>query len=127
MIPEPSYTPGMVLIAIQVVVANGIAVLRVRDGRTFNAQVVAWHLLEDVLGWLAVLVMSFVLLIMNFYLLDPILSIQISIYLLYNVVRNLRRMLSFFLRAVLDHLDLKEIDARLEAIDCVLSTHHTHV
>jgi len=127
MMPEPSYAPGMVLIAILGVVANGAAVLRVRDGRTLNAQVVAWHLLEDVLGWLAVLVVSLVLLITEFYLLDPILSILITIYVMYNVVRNLRKTLSLFMQAVPDHLDLAEIDERLMAIDCVLSTHHTHV
>jgi cobalt-zinc-cadmium efflux system protein len=125
--PEHSNAPGMVLIAVVGILVNGLAVLRLRGDRTFNARVVAWHLLEDVLGWVAVLVVSVTLLFVDIHLLDPLLSILISVYVLYNVVGNLRKTLALFLQAVPEGVDLREIEGRLMAIDSVRSTHHTHV
>jgi cobalt-zinc-cadmium efflux system protein len=59
--------------------------------------------------------------------LDPILSVAITTYILLNVVRHLRQTLLLFLQAVLDDIDLAELERRLAALDHVLSTHHTHV
>jgi cobalt-zinc-cadmium efflux system protein len=125
--PEPTRAGGMALFAILGILVNGAAVLRMRGATGMNARVVAWHLLEDLLGWLAVLVVSIVLLFVDLYILDPILSTLITIYVLINVVRNLRKTLALFLQAVPEQLDLVTIVARLEAIDFVSSTHHTHI
>ena len=37
------------------------AALRLRGGRTMNARVISWHLIEDVLGWVAVLIVGVVM------------------------------------------------------------------
>jgi cobalt-zinc-cadmium efflux system protein len=125
--PESANAPGMAVIAVIGIVVNGAAVLRLRRERSMNARVVAWHLLEDVLGWVAVLVVSIVLLIADVYILDPILSILITLYVLYNTLRNLWKTASLFMQAVPDTVDMDQIDSQLQAIPEVLSTHHTHV
>jgi cobalt-zinc-cadmium efflux system protein len=125
--PEPANAGGMVLFALVGIAVNGLAALRVKRNSSLNAQVVAWHLLEDVLGWAAVLVVSVVLLFTQFYLLDPLLSVLITLYVLWNVIRNLKRTLALFLQAVPENFDVEEIEARLIAFASVKSVHHTHV
>ncbi len=125
--PEPTNARGMAIIAVVGIAVNGIAVLRLRRGKSLNARVVAWHLLEDVLGWIAVLIVSIVLLFTNAYILDPILAILVTVYVLFNVVRNLRKTIALFLQAVPENLDIDDIDQRLLGVKLVDSTHHTHV
>jgi cobalt-zinc-cadmium efflux system protein len=125
--PQQTNAEGMVLFAIMGVAVNGFAALRLKGDKTLNARVVALHLIEDVLGWVAVLVVSIVLLFTDFYILDPLLSILITIYILYNVLKNLKQTLALFLQAVPDDIDVSSIDERLNDIEHVCSTHHTHV
>jgi cobalt-zinc-cadmium efflux system protein len=125
--PEPANAAGMVIFAIAGIVINGLAVLRVRGGKSLNVQIVTWHLLEDVLGWVAVLVVSIILLFRDIFILDAVLSILITLYVLYNVVGNLRKTVALFLQAVPEEIDIGDIETKLLAIDKVQSTHHTHV
>lgn len=126
--PEHSHAPGMLMLAIIGIVVNGIAVIRLRRGEgSLNTQVVAWHLLEDVLGWVAVLVVSITLLFRDIHLLDPLLSIIITLYVLYNVVGNLKRTVLLFLQAVPRDVNIGDVEAALRGIDKVRSIHHTHV
>jgi cobalt-zinc-cadmium efflux system protein len=92
-----------------------------------NARVVAWHLLEDVLGWAAVLLVSVVMLFWDIHILDPLLSILITLYVLWNVARNLRRVLATFLQAVPENFDVAEVEDRLRSMQNVQSVHHTHI
>jgi len=125
--PEHSDARGMILLAVLGIAVNGAAMFQLRHGRSLNAQMIAWHLLEDVLGWVAVLVVSVTLLFVDIHILDPILSILISLYVLYNVVRNLRTTLALFLQAVPKAIVLPEIERALRSIPLVQSVHHTHV
>ena len=47
------------------------------------------HLLEDVLGWVAVLGVGVISLFVNWPILDPLLALGIAAYILYNVVQKL--------------------------------------
>jgi len=124
--PQHSDAKGMLLLAIIGIAVNGAAVLRLRGGGTMNARVIAWHLLEDVLGWVAVLIVSISLFVTDIHILDPLVSILITCYVLYNVIRNLRKTVAIFLQAAPADLDVRAIEHELEAIPNVLSTHHTH-
>lgn len=125
--PEPPHAAGMALFALVGIAVNGAAVLRVREGQTMNARVVAWHLLEDVLGWLAVFIVGVTLLFWDLPILDPILSILITAYVLYNVIRNLRHTASLFLQAVPEGVELAAFEDHVHRLPYVRSTHHTHV
>ena len=124
--PQHSNARGMFILAIVGIAVNGAAVLRVRTGKTMNSQMIAWHLLEDVLGWVAVLIVSISLVFTDIHILDPLLSILITFYVLYNVIRNLRKTIAIFLQAAPADLDVHAIEHQLEQIPNVLSTHHTH-
>ncbi|HXK47083.1 MAG TPA: cation diffusion facilitator family transporter [Deltaproteobacteria bacterium] len=125
--PEHAYAPGMLAFAVVGIAVNGAAVIRLRGTSGMNAQMVAWHLLEDVLGWAAVLAVSIVLLFKDVPFLDPLLSIIITVYILYNVLRNLGKTLGIFLQGVPEDADIEGIEKDLRACGNVLDTHHTHV
>lgn len=125
--PQHSNAGGMAVLAVAGIVVNGAAVLRLRGSRSLNVRVVAWHLLEDVLGWVAVLVVAIVLLFSDIHILDPILSLLITIYVLYNVLKNLRETLRLFLQGVPAEIDLGAVEQALIALDPVQAVHHAHV
>jgi len=125
--PEQTNAQGMMFLAIIGILVNGMAVLRLRKGKSLNVQIAAWHLYEDVLGWVAVLVVSIVLYIWNIPRLDPLLSILITGYVLWNVIRNLKKTLALFLQAVPENFNLDEVKTKLLAMEHVHSLHHTHL
>ncbi|TYK66815.1 cation transporter [Colwellia echini] len=97
--PEMPMAEGMLGLAILGVVVNGYAVFKLKAGETLNEKVLTWHLLEDVLGWVAVLVVSIVLLFVELPILDPVLSISFTLFILFNVFKNLKSTLALFLQA----------------------------
>lgn len=125
--PEPTNAKGMVLFAIVGILINGAAVLRLRGQKDLNARVAALHLLEDVLGWIAVLIVSIILLFKDLPILDPALSILITCYVLYNVIANLKKTLSLFLQGVPEGIDIRSVEEHLVSLEQVQSIHHTHI
>lgn len=124
--PEEVNAPGMMVLAAVGVVFNGAAVLKVRRGSSLTEQVVSWHLLEDTLGWIAVLVGAGVMTIWDLPIIDPILSIGISLFVLWNVIRNLRKVFNVFIQRVPEAFDVEAFEQAVLTHPKVLSTHHTH-
>ena len=125
--PEHSDAQGMIIFAIVGVLVNGYAAWKLSGGKSMNEKVVSWHLLEDVLGWVAVLVVAIVLIFKDIHYLDPALSLLITAYILWNVIIRLRETLFIFLQGVPDDISLLEIEEKLRTIDQVDSLHHTHI
>lgn len=125
--PELPHAAGMLAFAVVGIAVNGAAVLRLKGSTGMNARMVAWHLMEDVLGWAAVLAVSVVLLFRDIPVLDPVLSIIITVYILTNVLRNLGKTLGIFLQGVPEDIDIGAIERDLRACAHVLDTHHTHI
>jgi cobalt-zinc-cadmium efflux system protein len=125
--PQPFEAAGMIVFALFGVGVNGFAAYRLRGSGSANVQVVGLHLLEDVLGWIAVLIVGMVSLFADLPILDPILSILITGYMLVKVVGRLRHSVRVFLQAVPEGVDMGAIEQRLLAIPGVKSTHHTHI
>jgi len=103
------------------------AALRLRHERSLNARTAAIHLLEDLLGWGAVLLVSLVLMIADVPVLDPALSIVISMFVLYGAGRYLYRAGRLFLQGVPPGIDFETLGQRLAGIDGVTAVHHTHL
>jgi cobalt-zinc-cadmium efflux system protein len=125
--PEQIHAKGMLILALAGITINGIAALRLKKGDSVNEKVISLHLLEDVLGWIAVLIVSIV---MNFYsvpMLDPILSLLITIYILWNVGKNLKITLKIFLQATPSDSRVVVIEKQLLAIKDVTGIHDLHL
>lgn len=125
--PQESYAQGMLLFALVGIVVNGYAALRTRRGKNLNSRMISWHLIEDVLGWAAVLVVSVLLLFTDNKILDPILSILITAFVIYNVLINLIKVLRLFLQGVPDTIDVAKIEEEIRAMDKVKDLHHIHL
>lgn len=124
--PQHPDVKGMLLLAVLGVIINGMAVLRLRKGSSINERVVSLHLLEDVLGWLAVLVGAGIMYFVDAPFIDPLLSILISLYILYNVYRNIRQSLRIILQGSPSHLDMEEVKRSLLGIGEVQDVHDLH-
>lgn len=125
--PEMPMVEGMLGLAVFGILVNGFAAYKLSKGETLNERVLNWHLLEDVLGWVAVFIVSVVLMFVELPILDPLLSIFFTLFILFNVVKNLVVTLRLFLQAVPDHLNRDEIEERLLAIPEVGAIHHLHL
>lgn len=125
--PEHTDAQGMLLFAIIGVTVNGYAAWRVSKGKTLNERVISWHLMEDVLGWTAVLVVSIVLLFKDIHYLDPALSLFITAYILWNVLKRLKETLYVFLQGSPDDIDVEELNRKFLNLTFVESTNHVHL
>lgn len=125
--PQLPHVGGMFALAILGVVVNGIAVLRLRGGKTQNEKVLSWHLLEDVLGWVAVLLGAVLMYFTGWAWLDPALCIGFTLFILFNVVRSLRQTLALFLQVTPDPALQQQISTELKQLDFVKSIHHLHL
>ena len=125
--PQEPNAEGMFVLAILGVLINGLAIVRLRKGSSLNERAVSLHLLEDVLGWLAVLVVSIVMMFVSVPVLDPLLSIAISIWILTNVYRNLRDTLRVFLQQVPQNIDLQGLEQKILSLPDIRSVHDVHL
>lgn len=125
--PETSNAHGMLLLAIFGIVVNGIAFYKTAKGNTMNEKVISLHLLEDVLGWVTVFIISIVMIFTQISILDPILSILITFYILFGVLKNLKATALLFLQAAPKNLDVKIIDRELKKDSFIHGVHDTHI
>jgi cobalt-zinc-cadmium efflux system protein len=125
--PQAVHPEGMMYIAIFGIIINGIAVFKLRGGSSLNKEVVSWHLLEDVLGWITVLIVSIILIYKDLPILDPLLSLAINIYILYNVFSKLKKILNVFLQRVPAGIEIESLQQKIAEETRALSAHHTHI
>lgn len=124
--PEPVHAEGMMAFAVVGILFNGAAVLRVRKGTSLTEKIVSWHLIEDTLGWIAVLIGAAIMAVWDLPIIDPILSILISIVILWNVGRNLKKVFAVFLQVSPEGFDNAAFEEKALSIEGVDSIHHVH-
>ena len=118
---------GMIVFAIVGVLVNLGAMLLTREGSSLNQKAVNLHMLEDVLGWIVVLLGAIVMRFTDFYLLDPLMSIGVAIFILVNSIRNLKEALELFLEKVPPNVNICELKEHLFKIEGVIDVHHIHL
>lgn len=117
----------MIVFAVVGVVVNFLAMRMTHKGESLNQKAVTLHLLEDVLGWVVVLVGAVVMRFTDAVWLDAVLSIGVAVFVLYHVALHLKEAAEIILGKVPKGLAVEELTAELEAIDGVRSVHHLHV
>ena len=125
--PAPIDYNGMILFAIIGVAINLGAALLTKDGHSVNQRAVNLHMIEDVLGWLVVLIGAVVMRFTGFGLLDPILSIAVSVYIIINAARNLSKTLESLVEKIPDGISLAELEENINALPEIIDAHHIHV
>jgi cobalt-zinc-cadmium efflux system protein len=125
--PEDTDAKGMMYFAILGIVINGAAVFSLKKGTSMNEKVVALHLIEDVLGWVAVLIASLVMQFYDLPILDPILSLVITGYVLYNLYHNMRESFRIILQGTPENISIEKIKKRILGFEEVKSIHNLHL
>ena len=123
---EVNYS-GMMWLAVAGLVVNGFAALRLMRGNSISQRAVMLHLLEDVLGWVAVLIGSVIIRYTGWYFIDPLLSVGIGVFILTNVCRNLYTIFRILLQAAPEHMPEDKIKAILLEVPNVKDVHDLHV
>lgn len=121
--PQQADAKGMLILAILGIFFNTIAMLRLKKGSSLNERVVALHFLEDILGWIAVLIGALVMVFYNVPILDPILSLGIACFILFNVYRNVKPALRIILQGMPDIRLEQEIKAAVLQNAMVIDVH----
>ena len=119
--PQPVNDEGILWLGIIAVSINVLASLVVRKRKTKNESILSLHFLEDTLGWVAVILMAIVLRFSDWYILDPLLSLVISIFILSKAIPRFWSTLKIFLDAVPEGVDIKQVKSDLEQLDHVAS------
>lgn len=125
--PTNIHYNGMILFAIVGVLVNFCAALLTREGNSLNQKAVNLHMLEDVLGWLVVLIGAIVMRFTDFRIIDPIMSIGVALFILVAAVRNLKEAIDIILEKTPRGISIEELKTHLTAIAGVLDVHHMHV
>ena len=118
---------GMIVFAVIGVCVNFCAAFFTRGGGSVNQKAVNLHMLEDVLGWAVVLVGAIIMRFTDMAIIDPILSLGVSVFIIINAIKNLKDILCLLLAKTPENVNISEIKAHLEALDGVLDIHHIHV
>ena len=119
--PQPINDEGILWLGIIAVSINVLASLVVRKGKTKNESILSLHFLEDTLGWIAVILMAIILRFTDWYILDPLLSLVISFFILLKAIPRFWSTLKIFLDAVPEGVDIKQVKSELEQLDHVAS------
>ena len=125
--PVPIHYDGMILFAAVGVCVNSCAAFFTRSGSSLNQKAVNLHMLEDVLGWVVVLVGAVVMRLTDLPYLDPILSITVSLFILLNALRNMLAVADLFLEKMPRDVSLQQIKTAIRQVDGVLDVHHIHI
>ena len=118
---------GMLLFSILGIIVNLVGALKTGHSHDISEKVINLHLLEDLLGWILVLVTSIVIRIWNIYILDPILSLMLALFIIINVIKNFKSIMNIILEKVPLNVNVENIKKEILNINDVLGIHHIHV
>lgn len=126
--PESVNTGGVLWLAVIGVIFNGLAFFRLFKGKSksVNQRAVMMHLMEDALGWIVVMVGGFIMYFTSWMWIDPLLSIGVAVFILYNALRNIMQTLKILLQVKPDNFNDMEIKAALLKIPGITNIHDLH-
>lgn len=118
---------GMIVFALFGVVVNFIAAFVTKDGKSLNQKAVNLHMLEDVFGWIIVLIGAIVIKFTQITIIDSILSMIVAVFIMIHAVKSFKQILDLFLIKTPSSIDVEELKKHLLKIDGVDDVHHIHV
>lgn len=125
--PVPINYNGMIVFAIVGALVNFLAAYFTKDGDSLNQKAVNLHMLEDVLGWIVVLVGAIIMRFTDIRIIDPLMSMGVAIFIFVNALKNLKEVLDLFLEKIPNNISIEEIKNHIKEIDGVVDVHHIHI
>lgn len=118
---------GMIIFAVIGVLINFLAAYFTKEGYSLNQKSVNLHMIEDLLGWIVVLIGAIIMKFNDIKIIDPLLSIGVSVFIFINAVKNLKQIMDLFLEKTPNNIDVEEIKKHLLEIKGVIDVHHIHI
>ena len=118
---------GMIIFALIGVIVNFIAAKVTYHGHSLNQKSVHLHMLEDVFGWLIVLMGAIIMNFTDISIIDPIMSILVAIFIIINSIKNFKTIIDILLEKVPNNISIEEINVIVKKIEGVIDVHHIHV
>lgn len=118
---------GMIIFAILGVIINFLAAYFTKQGDSLNQKSVNLHMIEDVLGWIVVLIGAIIMKFTDIRIIDPILSIGVAVFILINALKTLKEIVDLFLEKTPSNVDIEKVKEHLLEIQGVMDVHHIHV
>ncbi len=126
--PQEVNSVGMIGMAILGVIFNGIAVLSMKKShKGINARALYLHLLEDALGWIAVLLGAIAIYLFDLPIIDPILSLALSLFIIYNAVKLLIPVYHILMESAPKDVDLEQLKSQAASISGLIDLHDIHI
>lgn len=126
--PPDVHANGMMWLAVVGILVNGSAVWQLfKKDQNINEKAIRLHLLEDTLGWVAVLIGALVIRFTGLTIIDPLLSLAIALWILYNAFKGIRNTLQIMLQATPVHVDVAQVKQAIAAIEGVDSVTDLHI
>jgi cobalt-zinc-cadmium efflux system protein len=125
--PMQPETTGMIYLALLGIAVNGAALLRLRTGESISEKVISLHFIEDVLGWVAVLIGSIIMKFTYAPFIDPLLSIFIAVFIVVNIYRNMKGAFQIILQGVPQDVSEDRVMTELKKFEEIESTHDLHL
>jgi cobalt-zinc-cadmium efflux system protein len=126
--PEGVDAGGMLAVAIVGIVFKFVSVYRLHKGETYNEKAIFFHQLGDIFEWVAILILSLVLMFWEgAQYLDPFVSIGIALWLIFNLGRNLYKSIEVLLQKTPDYFDVDEFRQSIEDIEGVNEIDDFHI
>lgn len=127
--PEPVRSSILITLAVAGLIVNGLAVLLLRrDSHALDIRSAMWHLLEDFFGWIAVLVGGIVMKLTGWHVIDPILSLAVSAFVLWGAWSVFRESTSILIDSTPKDISFDTVRSFILGFDrSILGIHDLHI
>ena len=125
--PEIINYNGMIVFALVGVIVNSFAAYFTKDGLSLNQKAVNLHILEDVLGWIVVLIGAIIIKFTKINLIDSIMSIAVALFILIHTLKSFKVIIDLFLEKTPNGIEIEKIRNHLLKIKDVIDVHHIHI
>lgn len=125
--PQPVDAEGIILIAIIGVTVNGLGYFRLQKGMSQNEKILSWHLLEDILGWIVLLIGAIIIRFWDKPVIDPLMTIGFMVFVLWGVSKNAKETFNLFLEGVPENINIDEVKSTILSVEGVKKVHDIHI
>jgi cobalt-zinc-cadmium efflux system protein len=119
----------MMVVAFIGLIANiiGALVLMKHRHNSLNIRGAYLHIVGDALSSVGVVIGGVIIIYTGWYLIDPILSIMISLVIMYGAWSLVKESVNILLESVPSHINIDEVAAEIANIDGVREAYHIHL
>lgn len=125
--PEPVRQEIMLILAFFGIAVNGYSWYRMSRGKSLNEEMLSWHFIEDLMGWVMVLIVAIVLFFVDWTWLDSVLAMGLSLWISFNVAKRFLKVGTLFLQRTPEGIEIENLELWMSQVEGVMGVHHTHV